>query len=69
MDMTYNVYLVKDTELFQVILDKIQAAKPGELIPLTREEYQAWEHAIQIKKTVPTTKCKRTFRPEEEQKD
>lgn len=53
----YNVYLVKDTELFQIVLDKIQAAKPGELVPLTRAEHHAWEQAIQIKKTVPTIKA------------
>lgn len=52
----YNVYLVKDIELFQIVLDKIQAAKPGELVPLTRAEHHAWEQAIQIKKTVPTVK-------------
>ena len=85
----YNVYLVKDTELFQIVLDKIQAAKPGELVPLTRAEHHAWEQAIQIKKIeaitkcprcksdlevvnfpfegdLRCTKCKRTFRPEEE---
>jgi len=62
---SYNVYLVKDKELFQVVLDKVQAAKPGELIPLTREEYHAWEQAIQIKKTIypieaeAITKCPR----------
>lgn len=57
---SYNVYLVKDAELFQVILDKIQAAKSGELIPLTREEHHAWEQAIQIKETVPTVKAEAT---------
>lgn len=53
----YNAYLVKDMELFQIVLDKIQAAKQGELIPLTREEHHAWVQAIQIKKTVPTIKA------------
>lgn len=89
MDKHYNVYLVKNSELFQAVLDKIQAARPGELIPLTPEEYSAWGQAIRIKKMETTrkcprcnsdlevtdfpfegdlrcTKCKRTFRPEEE---